>query len=97
MILLVHGVETVSNSCRVLASAGATSFNPHPSDIILEVSEAGILDDSNVETLAKQVLFPTEDNKIWLRHLMTVSENRKKGTQKAAKTRRSKKASQCSQ
>ena len=40
--------------------------------------------------LAKQVLLPTEEVNIWLKHLETVSNNRKKGAQKAAQTRRAK-------
>ena len=40
--------------------------------------------------LAKQVLLPTEEVNIWLKHLQTVSNNRKKGAQKAVQTRRAK-------
>ena len=70
----------------------STIFNP-PSAVILEASKAGILNESDIENLARKVLLPVEDVKIWLRHLTTVSENRKKGAQKATETRRLKKAS----
>ena len=40
--------------------------------------------------IAKKVLLPTEEVNIWLKHLETVSNNRKKGAQKAAQTRKAK-------
>jgi hypothetical protein len=43
--------------------------------------------------IAKQVLLPTEEVNIWLKHLETVSNNRKKGAQKAAQTRKAKSTS----
>ena len=36
------------------------------------------------------MLLPTEEVNIWLKHLQTVSSNRKKGAQKAVQTRRAK-------
>ena len=78
--------------------AGSTvTFNPPPSAVILEASKAGTLNESNIENLARKVLLPVEDVKVWLRHLMIVSENRKKGAQKAAMTRRLKRAAQHAQ
>lgn len=78
--------------------AGSTvTFNPPPSAVIQEASKAGILNESDIENLARKVLLPVEDVKVWLRHLMIVSENRKKGAQKAAMTRRLKRDSQHAQ
>ena len=61
------------------------------------MQEQFIVSDSDIERLARRVLLPVEDVKIWLQHLKTVSENRRKGAQKAAETRRLKKASQHTQ
>ena len=59
--------------------------------MIMEASRAGILDDSDIKTLAKEVLLPKKDVKqLWVTHLMIISGNCKRGTQKAAETRRSK-------
>jgi hypothetical protein len=78
-------------------AGGAIVFSPPPSAVILEASKAGTLNESDIENLASKVLLPVEDVKVWLRHLMTVSENRKRGAQKAAETRRLKRASQHTQ
>ena len=40
-----------------------------------------------VEEVAKTVLLPPEEVSMWLKHLQTIKENRKKGAIKAAKTR----------
>ena len=40
--------------------------------------------------ITKKVLLPTEEVNIWLKHLETVTKNRKKGAQKAAETRKAK-------
>ena len=82
---------------EALQRGDATTFNPPPSAVIMEASKSGNLSDSDVERLARRVLLPVEDVKIWLQHLKTVSENRRKGAQKAAETRRLKKASQDTQ
>ena len=44
----------------------------------------------NVTDLASSTLLPVEEVNIWINHLQTVAENRKKGSQKASKTRRAK-------
>ena len=49
-------------------------------------------DGHTMEYLSEKVLLPIEGCKIWLEHLRTVLENRKRGAQKAAATRKSKKA-----
>ena len=49
--------------------------------------------DDQIETVAKKALLPTEEVKIWLDHLSTVAENRKRGAVKAAETRRRKQQS----
>ena len=74
-----------------------TGFSHPPSMVILQTSKAGVLTNgSDIEDVARQVLLPKEEVNIWLTHLRTVSENRRKGAQKAAETRRSKKRSQSS-
>ncbi len=42
----------------------------------------------NSEELAPMVLLPEPEVKIWFEHLQTVSDNRKKGAQKASETRK---------
>lgn len=43
---------------------------------------------SDTSELVKEVCLPTEEVKIWLYHLETIAESRKRGAKKAAKTRR---------
>jgi len=44
--------------------------------------------DSDVEKLARRTLLPPDEVRLWFSHLETVSDNRKRGAQKAAETRR---------
>ena len=44
-----------------------------------------------VECISEKVLLPVEECKIWLEHLKTIVENRKRGAKKAVATRKSKK------
>ena len=46
--------------------------------------------DDELTRVAKDILLPPGEVKIWLDHLTTVAENRKRGAAKAAKTRRKK-------
>ena len=71
-----------------------------PSEVILAeydkhrketISTHEILDDNCVQDLAKQTLLSPEEVTMWLSHLNTIAENRKKGAEKAAKTRRARK------
>ena len=48
--------------------------------------------DNCVQDIAKQTLLSPEEVTMWLSHLNTIAENRKKGAEKAAETRRKKKA-----
>lgn len=50
--------------------------------------------DEFVEDAARSVLLSVEDIKIWIDHLTTVVENRKRGAVKAAETRRRKRQAQ---
>ena len=43
-----------------------------------------------LETVAGKCLLPVEEVSLWLDHLRTIDQNRKRGASKAAKTRRSK-------
>ena len=49
--------------------------------------------DTFIEEMAKATLLPPEEVGFWFDHLKTIRENRKRGAQKAAQTRRQKKAS----
>ena len=44
--------------------------------------------------IAKEVLLSVDDVRMWLDHLHTIKENRKRGAAKAAETRRRKKKKQ---
>lgn len=61
-----------------------------PSQVILESfkTNKGIPNDRIVETLSKQVLLPIDEVMMWLKHLKNVQQNRAKGAQKAAATRK---------
>ena len=43
-----------------------------------------------IEGIAKRVLFPAEECRMWITHLKTVLENRRRGAEKAAATRKAK-------
>ena len=60
------------------------TFSPPPSAIIENAFKANA-------NLAKETLLPTEEVTLWLEHLKLVAENRKRGAEKAAQTRRAKK------
>lgn len=47
----------------------------------------GAINDDRLENAAKNVLLPMEECRIWMKHLMTVLENRCRGARKAAETR----------
>ena len=55
-----------------------TSLEP-PSTVIYNAYKSQSIDD---EELARKTCLPTEEVKIWLEHLHTVSENRKRGAKK---------------
>ena len=44
--------------------------------------------DNFVEELARKTLLPPDDVRLWLSHLETVSDNRKRGANKASETQR---------
>lgn len=50
--------------------------------------------DATLEAIAKKILLPLNEVCMWLEHLRTVDENRKRGAAKAAETRRRKRESQ---
>ena len=68
-----------------LSTAGTVS-SPPPSTVIEKAFKSGPVEE---EELAKQVLLPPSEVRIWTNHLKTVAENRKNGAVKAAETRRS--------
>ena len=61
-----------------------------PSQVIRESfkTHKGIPSDNDINALSEQVLLPVNEVTMWLNHLQTVQENRAKGAQKAAATRR---------
>ena len=62
-----------------------------PPSVTLKESFKKSSADFSTADLAKKVLLPESETEIWLNHLATVSENRKRGAAKAAQTRKSKK------
>lgn len=64
-----------------------------PSLVISEKHKAcgNNMSEKEIENLAKKVLLPVNEVKIWLEHLEEVSRNRKEGAIKAAETRKRKK------
>ena len=53
--------------------------------------------DNFVEELARKTLLPPDDIRLWLLHLETVSDNRKRGAKKASETQRLRKQVQQAQ
>lgn len=71
----------------------AVSMLPKPPSAVLKrsfSSSNGQVSDEMVENAAREVLLPPEECKIWLDHLQTVMENRRRGARKAAATRKAK-------
>lgn len=86
---------------KYTSQVGEVTCSP-PSEVILAeydkrrketVSMHGMPDDHLVQDLAEQTLLSPEEVTMWLSHLNTIAENRKKGAEKAAETRRARKAS----
>ena len=60
-----------------------------PSAVLKQLfsSSNGQISDEMVDNAAERVLLPAEECRIWLNHLQTVMENRRRGAKKAAATR----------
>ena len=52
----------------------------------------GVISEQTLKDTSCKVLLPLEECRMWLNHLQTVSENRRRGARKAAETRRGKKS-----
>ena len=70
-------------------SGSNPAFSPPPSAVIENAFKSKA--DADPESLAKETLLPTEEVVLWLEHLKRVSENRKRGAEKAAQARKVKK------
>ena len=71
----------------------ALSKVPKPPSAVLKQlfsSSNGNITENMIESAAKKVLLPYGECRIWLSHLQTVLENRRRGAKKAAATRRAK-------
>ena len=64
-----------------------------PSTQLKELFSKSTKSTPSIESVAKHVLLPTNECEIWLQHLQTVVENRRRGARKAAETRKKKKES----
>ena len=64
------------------------TFSPPPSGVIENAFKSKTAVDP--DSLAKETLLPREVT-LWLEHLKLVAENRKRGAEKAAQSRRAKK------
>lgn len=56
----------------------------------------GTISEDAIQDVARKVLLPPEECRIWLNHLQIVSENRRRGAKKAAETRRGKRVNRVS-
>jgi len=73
----------------------ALSKVPKPPSAVLKQlfsSSNGVILEDMIESAAKKVLLPPDECHIWLNHLKTVVDNRHRGAQKAAATRRAKRS-----
>lgn len=77
-----------------LEQTDATAMHNPPSHILKEMFntlKGKEPSDADIEKMARETLLSPGDVRIWLEHLQTVSTNRKRGAEKAAATRRSRK------
>ena len=75
------------------ANSGGELGNPQPpSDVILAVyrEHKSVPSEAIIQQVARSVLLSCEEVKFWFDHLHQTHENRRKGAQKAAQTRREK-------
>ena len=78
-----------------VCDAKALSKVPKPPSAVLKQlfsSSNGVISEDMVESAAKKVLLPPDECHIWLNHLKTVVDNRRRGAQKAAATRQAKRS-----
>ena len=76
-----------------VCNAEGLSRVPNPPSAVLKQlfsSSNGVISEDMIESAAKKVLLPSHECSVWLNHLRTVVENRRRGAQKAAATRRAK-------
>lgn len=69
----------------------ALSKLPMPPSVVLKElfsANNGKIEERMLNDIAKRVLLPPEECKIWLQHLQSVVENRRRGARKAAESRR---------
>ena len=67
-----------------------------PSQVLKEAFTelSGDITDDDIKQLSKRTLLPPEEVEMWLEHLKTIQQNRKRGAEKAAATRKRKKESE---
>ncbi len=73
----------------------ALSQVPKPPSAVLKKlfsRTSGLVTDSIIESAAKEVLLPIDGCTIWIKHLQTVLENRRRGARKAAATRQARRS-----
>ena len=69
-------------------NANLTPLSNPPSAVLKEALQSFPPSESTYSELSKRVMLSVEEIKMWLDHLNTIQENRKKGAIKAAETRR---------
>ena len=81
----------------VTAKAEKKKIIQPPSIVLKRLLPKILSHEMSIKEAAKSVLIPEEDCKIWIEHIKTVVENRKRGAKKAALTRsrKEKKGSEC--
>ena len=75
-----------------MQTTGASATVRPPSQVLKEAFTElnGHCTDDDIKKLSKSTLLPPEEVQIWLEHLRTIQQNRKRGAEKAAATRRRK-------
>ena len=101
-ILSVHGARgTDCSTCKgfccghykitiVSCDNHNASVISKPPSVVLKEQFTTNKDIPDLESIAKKVLLLTEECRIWLDHLQTILDNRRRGAKKAAATRRAK-------
>lgn len=79
------------SKCVDVTDSRALSVVPKPPLAVLKKlfsNVNGTINNDMLESVAKEVLLPTEECRIWMKHLMTVLETRCHGDRKATETRK---------
>ena len=80
----------MTKSVDVSDKKALTAVPKPPAATLKELFSASTITSGEIQNAAKKVLLPPQECEIWLKHLQTILDNRRRGAKKAAETRRAK-------